>query len=269
MIHIPYNMKIPSARIDVSKMTKEPVDAGNQATMLKNPDGITQGESLHLVTCGAGCSCSPGCKNCYYEAVKEWVHRHGKTLPPVEVIWENLCIPYRWKKRKNVFLCSSGDIFHRDVPDDFIGAVETMVRENQRHNFILSTKRPQRMHLLHSATDLSNLYVGVSIEGHQFRHRAEALLRLPRNLKRVLFFAPLLTPIRPEPYLLEGIDWAIIIPEKGGEGRTPRPCREEWIQDLIYQLEDFGIPIFLDVKYSVSRIARLGRHMEFARGLLD
>lgn len=263
MTTLPIHMKTPRAKIDVSALTCRPVNAGFQATWLKNQDGVSQGPGWDLAHCGSHCWYSPGCDNCYWQAVRDWQEKIGEPMEGTYPLVENLQQPFRWKTRKNVFVCPQGDLFHKDIPNEFILEVVEVMAQCPQHNFILPTKRTKRLKLLNQVEGLSNVFIGVSIESQEYVRRAESLLYLPAGFRKVILAAPMLTPLVFEDEVLEDIDWMICSPERGGEGRTPRPCPEEWIMDLVQQVKKYKLPIFVDLKYQEERIYRMGsRFME-------
>lgn len=115
-----------------------------------NPDGtVTPGASWNPVT---GCShVSPGCQNCYAETLS---HRFGWTTKPwgAQYAAENVMLhperleqPLKWRKPKKIFVNSMSDLFHEQVPDEFIAAVFGVMAACPHHTFQILTKRPERM----------------------------------------------------------------------------------------------------------------------------
>ena len=168
-----------------------------------------------------GCSkVSPGCAHCYAETFAErW---RGVPGHPYEQgfdlrLWpERLDVPLRWRRPRVVFVNSMSDLFHEDIPDEFIADVfDVMVRAKQ-HTFQILTKRHERLAEL--APQLPwprNVWMGVTIENRRFVHRADALREVPAAV-RFISAEPLLGPL--EGLDLDGIDWLIA----GGES-GPRP----------------------------------------------
>jgi protein gp37 len=131
------------------------------------------------------------------------------------------------------------DLFHEDVPDEFIAAVFDVMVRADHHTFQVLTKRHERMAQL--ATDLpwpSNVWMGVTIENRRFIHRANYLRAVPASV-RFISAEPLLGPL--EGLDLDGIDWLI----SGGEsGPRHRPVRVEWLRDLRDRCEAEGVAYF-------------------------
>jgi protein gp37 len=179
-----------------------------------------------------GCSkISPGCAHCYAETFAErW---RGVPGHPYEQgfdlkLWpERLDQPLRWKRPRTIFVNSMSDLFHEDIPDQFVGDVFRVMGEADWHVFQILTKRHER--LLELGQDLDwppNVWMGVSIENRRFVHRADYLREVPAAT-RFISAEPLLGPL--DDLELNGIDWLIA----GGEsGPGHRPVREEWLREL-------------------------------------
>lgn len=220
-----------------------------------------------------GCSkCSPGCDHCYAigVAAREMQPAHvGLTIrwPGEPVDWtgevrlmpDRLETPFRWRKPRRVFVDSMSDLFHADVPADYIADVfATMIASG--HTFQVLTKRPQRMaHLVGSdgfeATvrrkvhkhethmfagwPYPTVWLGASIETDSYAFRADHVRATPAAV-RFLSLEPLLGPL---PSLdFTGIDWVII----GGEsGRGARRMELAWCADLIDRARHAGAAVFV------------------------
>jgi protein gp37 len=147
--------------------------------------------------------------------------------------------PLRWKKPKYIFVNSMSDLFHEDVPIEFILQVfDTMVRAEQ-HIFQVLTKRSQRLAELSPLLPWpENIWQGVSVENTQYTWRIDQLLEVPSAI-RFVSLEPLLGPI---PDLrLDGIHWVIL----GGEsGPNHRPMEHTWVREIRDQCLDYGVPFF-------------------------
>lgn len=152
---------------------------------------------------------SPGCDNCYAERIAT---RFGRPfLGAVECHPERLELPLRWRKPRRVFVNSVSDLFHPDIPDEFIGDVFAVMARASTHTFQILTKRPQRMaswirgfaewHRTMKVGDdrfpwpLPNVWLGVSVENQRY-----ADLRIPHLLEtpaavRFISAEPLLGPV--------------------------------------------------------------------------
>jgi len=97
-----------------------------------------------------GCTkISPGCQNCYAERMaKRLAGRCGYPADgPFKVTLhpERLEQPFRWREPSKIFVCSMGDLFHEDVPFDYIDRVFSVMYVSPEHTFMVLTKRPERM----------------------------------------------------------------------------------------------------------------------------
>jgi protein gp37 len=191
-----------------------------------------------------GCSkVSPGCAHCYAETFAErW---RGVPGHPYEQgfdlrLWpERLQVPLRWQRPRVVFVNSMSDLFHEDIPDEFVADVfDVMVRAKQ-HTFQILTKRHERLAEL--APQLPwprNVWMGVTIENRRFVHRADALREVPAAV-RFISAEPLLGPL--EGLDLGGIDWLIA----GGEsGPRHRRIDSAWATELRDRCLDEGVAFF-------------------------
>jgi protein gp37 len=139
---------------------------------------------------------------------------------------ERLDLPLRWKKPRRIFVNSMSDLFHADVPDDFIRSVfATMVRGNQ-HIYQVLTMRPQRLARLAASLPWpDHIWIGVSIESNEVAWRADYLRKVPASV-RFISAEPLIGPI--DQLKLDGIQWVIT----GGEsGFGFRPCDPDWVRE--------------------------------------
>ncbi len=191
-----------------------------------------------------GCTeVSPGCDHCYARTFSErfrGVRGHpfergfDLTLRP-----ERLDTPLRWRHPRRVFVNSMSDLFHRDVPDEYILLVfDTMVQANW-HVFQVLTKRSRRLlHLSPHLPRAPHIWLGVSVESESYAWRVDQLRRVPADT-RFISAEPLLGPLAS--LSLEGIHWVIT----GGEsGHGARPCDIEWVRDLRDRCVARGISFF-------------------------
>jgi protein gp37 len=131
------------------------------------------------------------------------------------------------------------DLFHPDVPDEFIGRVFDTMKAADQHTFQILTKRPQR--LVAMASQLSwprNIWMGVSIENASYRFRIDHLRKVPAMV-RFLSVEPLIGDV--DQLDLTGIHWVIV----GGEsGPGARPIQESWVVSIRDQCVDAGVAFF-------------------------
>jgi protein gp37 len=191
-----------------------------------------------------GCNkVSPGCKNCYAERMARRLKAMGS--PNYEngfrlTLHEHaLEIPLSWKRPQMIFVNSMSDLFHEDVPFEFIMKVFKVMHEASWHIFQILTKRSTRLSEL--AEELSwpeNVWMGVSVETNDYSYRIQNLLSTTASTK-FISFEPLLGPI--SQLHLDGIDWVIV----GGEsGPRARSIDEEWVLSIRDQCISQGIPFF-------------------------
>ncbi|MDY7010926.1 MAG: phage Gp37/Gp68 family protein [Planctomycetota bacterium] len=191
-----------------------------------------------------GCTkVSPGCMNCYAERMAYRLQAMGQ---PNYVngfkltVHENaLELPLRWKRQQVIFVNSMSDLFHEDVPTDFILRVFNVMTLARRHVFQVLTKRSENLLSLDSQLSWTkNIWMGVSVENADYTYRIDDLRRTGAAVK-FLSLEPLLGAL---PDLdLSGIDWVIV----GGEsGPHARPMNESWVLDIRDQCEEADVPFF-------------------------
>jgi len=150
-----------------------------------------------------------------------------------------LSIPQRWSAPRTIFVNSMSDLFHAEVPDEFIHRVFEMMVSTPQHTYQVLTKRSKRLAKL--APDLpwpENVWMGVSIESDPYVFRADHLRAVDAAV-RFVSLEPLLGPL---PSLdLEGIGWVIAGGESGPGSRTPEA---DWFRDIRDRCVDKGIPFF-------------------------
>jgi len=222
---------------------------------------------------------SPGCDHCYAEGIanrfagtKAFPHGFAVTLHP-----ERMGVPLKWKTPRRVFVNSMSDLFHDQVPDEFIAAVFAVMAATPQHTYQILTKRHGRMrsllndwsrspgafmhagastgawkalgamHLTTPIAPLPNVWLGVSVEDQKRANlRIPALLETPAVV-RFLSMEPLLGPVditpwlRHKPGLVHGLDWVIV----GGEsGPRARPVDGAWVRSLRDQCAASGEAFF-------------------------
>jgi len=186
---------------------------------------------------------SPGCKHCYAERMAFRLQAMG--MPQYVngfqlTLHENaLELPLSWKKPQVIFVNSMSDLFHKDVPLQFIQKVFATMRRAHWHQFQVLTKRADRLAELSSKIVWpENVWMGVSVEMSLYAHRINSLRKTGAKVK-FLSLEPLLGPL---PKMnLKGIDWAIV----GGEsGPGARPMDLAWVLDIQQQCKKAKIPFF-------------------------
>lgn len=191
-----------------------------------------------------GCTkISPGCKHCYAERMALRLQAMG--LPNYVngfrlTIHEHMLeYPLSWKKPQMIFVNSMSDLFHQDVPLEFIQKVFDVMHRAAWHTFQVLTKRSARLLELNPEIDWPiNVWMGVSVENEDYLFRIDHLRRTAAQIK-FLSLEPLLGP---PPHLdLRGIDWVIV----GGEsGPGARPIKKDWVLDIRDQCLSANVPFF-------------------------
>src|SRR3990167_6615835 len=232
-----------------------------------------------------GCShVSPGCDHCYAETLS---HRYKWTTKPwgaqhaaenVKLHPERLDQPLRWQRPRRVFVNSMSDLFHEQVPDDFIDRVFAVMALAPQHSFQILTKRPERMRRYFTRTSsgasreelvyearlvvigrhylktwpgwpLPNAWLGASVEDQpRYEQRIGELIMTPATV-RFLSCEPLLGPLAFGDHWNLGlvrrgcaISWMIV----GGEsGPGARPMDVQWARDIVAQCRAARVPVFV------------------------
>ncbi|MCA1629344.1 MAG: phage Gp37/Gp68 family protein [Acidobacteria bacterium] len=208
-----------------------------------------------------GCTkISPGCDNCYAErlalrlqAMGQPNYVNGFKLTVQERMLE---LPLKWRLPQTIFVNSMSDLFHRDVPTEYIHRVFGVMKRAHWHRFQVLTKRSLRLTRLSKELDWQpNIWMGVSVESNDYSFRIDHLRDTDAHVK-FLSLEPLLGPL---PKLkLRGMDWVIV----GGEsGPGARPMREEWVLDIRDQCLKAGVPFFFKQWGGVNK-KRAGRELE-------
>ena len=186
---------------------------------------------------------SAGCKFCYAEIMSRRLQAMGvekyKDNFEVRMHEDALNIPYTWKNSKVVFVNSMSDLFHKNIPLEFIQKVFKVMNENPQHIFQVLTKRAERLSELHNELKWThNIWMGVSVENDKVRDRIDFLRKTNARVK-FLSLEPLIGPLR---HLnMSGIDWIIV----GGEsGHNPRPMKPEWVLDIQEQCKNNDVAFF-------------------------
>lgn len=191
-----------------------------------------------------GCTkISAGCKFCYAEIMSKRLKAMGldkyKDGFKVRIHSDQLNIPYSWKSSKVVFVNSMSDLFHKDIPLDFIKKVFKVMNENPQHVFQVLTKRADRLFEVHKELKWThNIWMGVSVEDERVLDRVDLLRKVKAKVK-FLSCEPLIGPL---PKLkLKNIDWVIV----GGEsGHRPRPMDAQWVLDIQERCKDADVAFF-------------------------
>jgi len=236
-----------------------------------------------------GCTkISAGCKNCYAERMsKRLAGRYGYDKDnPFKVTFHpnRLEEPLRWRKPQMVFVCSMGDLFHEDVPEDWINRVFAVMALCPQHTFLVLTKRPERMKMFiedyyayespsgdeQGVHTQANVWLGVTAENQEMADKRIPILLQTPAAKRFVSVEPMLgvvdltqthtdsnaitlNALTGIPYDWDYEQW---IPEDdigskldwvicGGEtGHGARPMHPDWARGLKDQCVNAGVPFF-------------------------
>lgn len=192
-----------------------------------------------------GCTkISAGCQHCYAEMMARRLKsmRVDKYQNGFQVTLHEDCLeePMMWKKSKTIFVCSMSDLFHKDVPFEFIDKVFSIITRTPQHRYQILTKRADRMAEYFTTRSVPvNAWLGVTVDVQMSKPRIDALRGIPNAPIRFLSCEPLLEDLGQ--LNLDGIDWIIV----GGEsGRQARPMKEEWVINIKDQVETAGKSFF-------------------------
>lgn len=193
----------------------------------------------------AGCTIlTAGCTNCYamrmaarleamgtekYMGLTRKSGGRAKWTGKIALDWKSLEIPLKWIKPRMIFVNSMSDLFHGDVPADFVAAVWRTMEATPQHTYQILTKRPDRMAAILPGSEfkiLPNVWLGTSVEDSRVLHRLDELREVPAVI-RFASFEPLIGSVAGAD--LNGIHWAIIGGESGPNARHMDPT---WVHEI-------------------------------------
>ena len=203
---------------------------------------------------------SPGCAHCYAERMARRLQGMGQRnyVNGFELTLQRQMLeaPLHWRRPRRIFVNSMSDLFHAEVPIEFIQDVFAMMNKAGWHEYQILTKRSERLLEIHRSLPWSShIWMGVSVENHRFVHRIDHLRRTDARVK-FLSLEPLLGPL---PELdLRGVHWVIV----GGEsGPRARPMQQSWVTDIRDQCRAAGVAFFFKQWGGVFK-SRTGRELE-------
>jgi protein gp37 len=208
-----------------------------------------------------GCTkISPGCKHCYAERFAE--RFRGVKGHPFEqgfdlrLIPAKVAEPLSWRKPQRIFVNSMSDLFHDNVPTEYIQSVFAVMNQADWHQYQVLTKRAERLEeLSHKLPWAPHIWMGVSVENKDYLWRIDHLRRTKAHIK-FLSIEPLLGPLGK--INLRGIDWVIV----GGEsGPGARGMNAEWVTAIKGQCVRAGVAFFFKQWGGVQK-KRHGRELE-------
>ncbi len=191
-----------------------------------------------------GCTkISEGCDNCYAERMakrlKAMCQRNYVNGFEVACHPHMLAAPLKWKKPNMVFVNSMGDLFHEEVPLDFIKQVFGVMNIADQHLYQVLTKRAKRLLELSKMIKWDNhIWMGVTVESKPFKFRIDYLRKTPTKIK-FLSLEPLLGPLGELD--LSGIGWVIVGGESGPRART---MDADWAREVRDQCIEQNVPFF-------------------------
>lgn len=192
----------------------------------------------------AGCSImSAGCTNCYamrmaarldamgVQKYADLTRKSGgkhKWTGKIYLDYRALDVPFNWHRPRNVFVNSMSDLFHPEVPVDFIQKIWGVMERTSRHTYQILTKRPDRMAMVvgREVRVLPNVWLGTSVEDASVHHRIDQLRQVPAAV-RFVSFEPLIGSVAGAK--LHGIHWAIVGGESGPRARHLDPG---WVDEI-------------------------------------
>lgn len=191
-----------------------------------------------------GCSKhSAGCVHCYAEVMSKRLKAMGilkyENAFSITMHHNYLDEPIKWKKSCNIFVCSMSDLFHENVPFDFIDKVFDTIYSCPHHRFQILTKRAERMAEYFSTREVpNNAWIGVTVENVQAKSRIEYLQSINARI-HFLSCEPLIEDLGS--LSLDNIQWIIV----GGEsGPFARPMELSWVENIKKQADSNKIPFF-------------------------
>lgn len=192
-----------------------------------------------------GCTkVSDGCKNCYAEtmsnrlrAMRALGYENGFEF---SIMPERLLQPIKKKKPTKYFVNSMSDLFHENMPEEFLDEIFNTIQLTPQHIYQILTKREDRMFKYFDKKSIAkNIWLGVTVENKNSGiPRIDKLRNLKASIK-FLSVEPLLEDLGE--INLSGIDWVIV----GGEsGQKARPMKEEWAINIKRQCEKQNVAFF-------------------------
>jgi len=213
-----------------------------------------------------GCTkISPGCVHCYAETFAErfrGVPRHPFEFGfDLRLVPDKLGEPLRWGTSRMIFVNSMSDLFHKDVPDDYIVQVGRVMAAADWHTYQVLTKRADRLQSLlkgklRFAAEQKHIWWGVSVENRQHGLPRVDLLRQAPAKIRFLSVEPLLEDLGT--INLKGIDWVIVGGESGPGART---MDASWVRNIRAQCGKAGVAFFFK-QWGGVRKSTTGRSLD-------
>jgi protein gp37 len=208
-----------------------------------------------------GCNkISPGCKFCYADRMAKRLKAMGspnyKNGFKLTLHDHALELPLFWKKPRTIFVNSMSDLFHENIPLEFIQKVFNVMVKAEWHTFQILTKRSERLEELSGMLPWSkNIWMGASVENQKYTSRISDLRKVPSAV-RFLSIEPLIGKITKLD--LRGIDWVIVGGESGPKSRFMDP---DWVRIIRDKCNEQEVPFFFKQWGGVNK-KRTGRILD-------
>jgi len=191
-----------------------------------------------------GCSkISEGCKYCYAESFAKRLQAMGmedyKDGFKFKILPHRLNEPLKIKKPQKFFVNSMSDLFHDDMPDEYLNQIFDVINQTPQHTYQILTKRAENMFEYFQNHNVpENVWLGVTVENSKYLYRVDILRKINATIKFVSF-EPLIGSVGKID--LTDIDWVIVGGESGYNGR---PMKPEWVNEIYLQCQEKNIPFF-------------------------
>lgn len=186
---------------------------------------------------------SAGCKFCYAEVFAKRLKAMGvddyKDGFKFKILPHRLEEPLKIKKSTKFFVNSMSDLFHEEMPFEYLDMIFDVIEKTPQHIYQILTKREKRMYEYFLSREVpENVWLGVSVENATFKNRIDSLRKIKATI-RFISFEPLISAVGE--LNLSGIHWVIV----GGEsGRQARPIKKEWVEEIFEQCKEQNIAFF-------------------------
>ena len=186
---------------------------------------------------------SAGCKFCYAEVFARRLNAMGvedyKDGFAFKILPHRLEEPVKIKKPTKFFVNSMSDLFHEEMPFEYLDMIFDVIKKTPQHIYQILTKRDKIMLEYFSNKEIpENVWLGVSVENTTFKKRIDSLRKIKSKI-RFISFEPLIGAVGE--VNLKDIHWAIV----GGEsGRRARPIKKEWVEEIFQQCKKQNVAFF-------------------------
>lgn len=229
------------------------------------PTGIPYADEVINAVVGCTHSGMPGCDFCWakdlhtmrhkaYLAGKHVPTQYAKPFGEIQLLPERIYQVLSWRKPRTIFWCSTADMFHNDVPFEFIDEMFAVMASTPHHTHLILTKRVKRMaeycanERMKNWPDgtssgrpyqwpLPNVWLGISCSTQKdLDEMAPVLFQIPA-MKRWISLEPLLGPVEIPPF-----EWVVIGSESG---KNRRLCNIEWVRSIVRQCKEAHVALYV------------------------